>query len=106
MGERIHGRMPGRAPPYNARETTAEARASRADRAHWRQSSRERAKDAGLLLDGGQWAGARGLAGHAVECGLKSCVLAFVEKNPDVVFRDRTWSERRGTRPAISTGRR
>ncbi|WP_165233325.1 hypothetical protein [Aquisphaera insulae] len=64
------------------------------DRAHWQQLSRERVKDAELLLGGGQWAGAYYLAGYAVECGLKSCVLAFVERNPDVIFLDRKYSEK------------
>jgi hypothetical protein len=32
--------------------------------------------------------------GYAVECGLKSCVLAFVESNADIVFRDRKYSDK------------
>jgi hypothetical protein len=64
------------------------------DRAHWRKLAEERVVDAKLLLDGGQWAAAYYLAGYAIECGLKSCVLAYVEKNPDIVFRERKYIEK------------
>jgi hypothetical protein len=50
-------------------------------------------KDAKVLLDGGQWAAAYYLAGYAIECGLKSCVLAYVEKNADIIYRARKYSE-------------
>src|SRR5262249_22115424 len=36
----------------------------------------ERIKDAKALLDGGRWAFAYYVAGYAIECALKSCVLA------------------------------
>jgi HEPN domain-containing protein len=36
----------------------------------------ERLKDAKALLDGGRWEFAYYVAGYAVECGLKSCILA------------------------------
>jgi hypothetical protein len=36
----------------------------------------ERIKDAKALLDGGRWEFAYYAAGYAVECGLKSCLLA------------------------------
>jgi hypothetical protein len=36
----------------------------------------ERIKDAKVLLDGGRWEFAYYAAGYAVECGLKSCMLA------------------------------
>jgi hypothetical protein len=64
------------------------------NRALWRQLAEVRARDAEILLNGGQWAGSYYLAGYAVECGLKSCVLAFVENNPDIVFRDRKYSDK------------
>ena len=66
-------------------------------REHWQKLAEERATDAKVLLDGGQWAGAYYLAGYAVECALKACILAFVEQNPDVVFRDKKYSGRRWT---------
>lgn len=50
--------------------------------------------DAQLLLQGGRWGAAYYLAGYAVEAGLKSCVLAYVEnRNADVIFRKRRFSE-------------
>ena len=61
-------------------------------RADFQTLAEERAKDSQILLGGGQWAGAYYLAGYAVECGLKSCVIAYVEKNPDVVFRVKSYS--------------
>jgi hypothetical protein len=64
------------------------------DRAHWQNLAEQRIKDAKLLLDGGHWAAAYYLAGYAVECGLKSCVLAYVGKNPDIVFRERRFIEK------------
>ena len=36
----------------------------------------ERIKDAKVILDGGRWEFAYYAAGYAVECGLKSCMLA------------------------------
>ena len=36
----------------------------------------ERIRDAKALLDGGRWEFAYYVAGYAVECGLKSCLLA------------------------------
>ncbi len=35
--------------------------------------------DAKVLLDAGRWHAAYYLAGYAVECGLKACVLAHIE---------------------------
>jgi len=62
-------------------------------RADWQKLAEERVKDAKVLLDGGQWAAAYYLAGYAVESGLKSCVLAYVEKNPDIIYREKRYSE-------------
>jgi hypothetical protein len=36
----------------------------------------ERILDAEALINGGRWAGAYYVAGYAVECGLKACLLA------------------------------
>lgn len=41
--------------------------------------SKERVKDAKALLGRKRWAATYYLAGYAVECGLKACVLKFVE---------------------------
>jgi hypothetical protein len=48
----------------------------------------ERIKDAKVLLDGGRWEFAYYAAGYAVECGLKSCLLARMV-HTGWVFEDR-----------------
>jgi hypothetical protein len=40
----------------------------------------ERVRDAKALLAARRWAGAYYMAGYAVECALKSCVIAFLMK--------------------------
>jgi hypothetical protein len=49
--------------------------------------------DAKALLDAGRWSGAYYLAGYAMECGLKACVLAFVERTGEL-FRDKEFSKK------------
>ena len=49
--------------------------------------------DAKLLLDAGRWHAAYYLAGYAVECGLKACVLACIEKT-GILFQDKRFAER------------
>jgi hypothetical protein len=61
------------------------------NRAFWRQLAEERVLDAKALLDAGTWSGAYHMAGYAAECGLKACILAYVEKSPDVIFRDKNY---------------
>ena len=51
-------------------------------------------RDAGALLKARRWSAAYYLAGYAVECGLKACVVAYVKKNLGVIFRDRKFSEK------------
>jgi hypothetical protein len=63
------------------------------NRAHWQLLAEERVKDAGLLLGGGHWAAAYYLAGYAIECGLKACVLAYVANNPEIIFREMMFSK-------------
>jgi hypothetical protein len=57
------------------------------------QLTEERVRDAQALLAGAQWSGAYYLAGYAVECALKSCVLAHVDRT-GVIFQDRRYAER------------
>jgi len=64
------------------------------NRAHWQKLAEERVLDADALLQAGRWAGAFHLIGYAVESGLKSCVLAYMENNnADVIFRERKFSD-------------
>jgi HEPN domain-containing protein len=53
----------------------------------------DRILDAACLLAGGRWAGAYYLAGYAVECGLKACIMAHVEAS-GAIFQDRKFSEK------------
>ena len=64
------------------------------NRAHWQNLAEERVLDADVLLQAGRWAGAFHLIGYAVESGLKSCVLAYMENsNADIIFRERKFSD-------------
>jgi hypothetical protein len=48
--------------------------------------SNERIEDARALLVAQRWSGAYYLTGYALECALKSCVVAYVELNASVIF--------------------
>lgn len=63
-------------------------------RVEFQQLADERLADAQGLLSLGRWAGAYYLAGYAVECGLKACVLAYLANDLGVIFRNRRFSER------------
>jgi hypothetical protein len=54
----------------------------------------ERIADAKVLLTARRWATAYYLAGYAIECGLKACILLQLATAADVVFEDRSYSER------------
>ena len=53
----------------------------------------ERIKDAEALLAASRWSGAYYLAGYALECALKSCVLRYVERT-GIIFDDRKFAEK------------
>jgi HEPN domain-containing protein len=55
--------------------------------------SNERLEDARSLLAAHQWSGAYYLAGYAVECALKSCVLAHIERT-GAIFQDKKFAEK------------
>ena len=63
------------------------------NRAQLRQLAEDRILDAACLLAGGRWAGAYYLAGYAVECGLKACIMVHVEA-AGAIFQDRKFSEK------------
>jgi hypothetical protein len=63
------------------------------NRTELRQLADDRVLDARSLLGASRWSGAYYLAGYAMECGLKACVLAFVEKTGQI-FRDKKFSEK------------
>jgi hypothetical protein len=58
------------------------------NRAAWQQLAEERIRDAEALLNAQRWSGAYYLAGYAVECGLKSCILVRVAASPEILFEE------------------
>ena len=63
-------------------------------RADLQQLAEDRLADAEALLVNHRWAAAYYLAGYAVECGLKACVLANLATDLGVIFRNKRFSEK------------
>ena len=63
------------------------------NRAEARQLAEDWVIDAKVLLDAGRWHAGYYLSGYAVECGIKACVLAYVE-NTGIIFLDKRYSEK------------
>ena len=63
-------------------------------RLEWQQLSERWLIDAKSLLDDQRWSAAYYLAGYAVECGLKACVLVHVAASPEALFDDKKFSEK------------
>jgi hypothetical protein len=63
-------------------------------RVKWQQLAKRWLVDAKCLLDGRRWSSAYYLAGYAVECGLKACIVARVGGAPELIFEDRRFSEK------------
>ncbi|MBI3467426.1 MAG: hypothetical protein HY000_30830 [Planctomycetes bacterium] len=63
------------------------------NRADFRQLAEDRVLDADALLAAGRWSGAYYLAGYAVECGLKACILGYIESS-GIIFEDKKFAER------------
>jgi HEPN domain-containing protein len=61
-------------------------------RSDWQRIAEERVLDAEALLIAQRWSAAYYLAGYAVECGLKACVVVYVGSNADIVFREKEYS--------------
>jgi hypothetical protein len=64
------------------------------NRADLQRLARDRLADAKALLAARRWGAAYYLAGYAIECGLKSCVLVRLGAEPELVFEDRRYSEK------------
>lgn len=63
-------------------------------RADFQRLALERLTDAKAMLVAKRWSAAYYMAGYAVECGLKSCILARVAVAPELIFQDRRFSEK------------
>jgi len=62
------------------------------NRSDFQKLAEMRLDDAKTLLDQGKWAAAYYLAGYAVECGLKACIIAELRKSDE--FREKKFSEK------------
>jgi HEPN domain-containing protein len=58
-------------------------RPMRLNRSDFQKLAEMRIDDAKALLNQGKWAAAYYLAGYAVECGLKACIIATLKKSDD-----------------------
>lgn len=63
------------------------------NRGELQRLAEDRILDAAALLVAGRWSGAYYLAGYAVECGLKACIMAHVERT-GVIFEDKKFGEK------------
>jgi HEPN domain-containing protein len=57
--------------------------------------TKERILDARSLLDNGRWSAAYYLAGYAVECGLKACIIVHLmqtDQFPEKRFSEQCWT--------------
>jgi HEPN domain-containing protein len=63
------------------------------NKAELQQLTEDRRLDAEALLTAQRWSGAYYLAGYAVECALKACIIGYVQNNPEVIFQKRRFSE-------------
>jgi HEPN domain-containing protein len=69
------------------------------NRAELQQLTRERLRDAKALLAARRWSGAYYLAGYAVECALKSCVIAHLMRTdqfPERRLSEQCWTHNLG----------
>src|SRR6476619_6836322 len=69
------------------------SRAVAVNRVEWQQLAERWLVDAKSLLDDHRWSAAYYLAGYAVECGLKACVLVRLVATPEVIFENKKFSE-------------
>ncbi len=64
------------------------------NRLAWQQLAERWLVDAKAMLDAHRWSAAYYVAGYAVECGLKACVLARLAAEAEVIFEDKKFSEK------------
>ena len=63
------------------------------NRLELQQLTRERVRDARALLAYGQWSGAYYMAGYALECALKSCILKHLH-DTGIIFKDKKYLDK------------
>lgn len=62
------------------------------NREDWQQLAIRRVADAKALLKARRWSAAYYLTGYALECGLKSCILARLSGEAEVIFEEKRYS--------------
>jgi HEPN domain-containing protein len=82
---------PGSAPPGAARRLE---KVTAVNKGQWQKLAERWLEDAKALLDEERWPAAYYLAGYAVECGLKACVLVRVAAEPQVVIDEKRFSDK------------
>jgi HEPN domain-containing protein len=63
------------------------------NRAELQRLSDERIEDARVLLAAKRWPAAYYVAGYALECALKSCVLAYIDRT-GIIFEDKKYAQK------------
>jgi HEPN domain-containing protein len=63
------------------------------NRLEWQKLAERWLVDAKRLLDEHRWSASYYLAGYAVECGLKACILKRLVAESEVIFESRRFSE-------------
>ncbi len=63
------------------------------NRAELHQLAEDRIMDAAALLAAGRWSAAYYLSGYGIECGLKACIMLYVQKT-GAIFQDKKYGER------------
>lgn len=58
-----------------------------------RQLSTDRIDDARILLAASRWSASYYLAGYSLECALKACLLAYIERT-GIIFTEKKFAER------------
>jgi hypothetical protein len=64
------------------------------NRLQWQQLAERWIPDARAMLDAHRWSAAYYVAGYAIECALKSCILKRVVASAELIFEDRRFSEK------------
>jgi HEPN domain-containing protein len=64
------------------------------NRDDFQRLANERIADAKALLAARRWGAAYYLAGYAVECGLKSCILVRLTGKVELIFEEKRYSEK------------
>ena len=62
------------------------------NRADLQQLSHERIEDTRALIAAKQWPGAYYVAGYALECALKSCILAYIDRT-GIIFENKKYAQ-------------